>query len=53
MTLGTDAETWLRLRDGALNGVEAFSQRKLTVRGDIDLAVAFEGFFRRPTAGTR
>jgi pimeloyl-ACP methyl ester carboxylesterase len=48
VTIGTDARTWLQLRDGALSGIEAFSQRKLTVRGDIDLAVAFEGFFRRP-----
>jgi len=48
VTIGTDAGTWLRLRQGELSGVEAFSQRTLYARGDLDLAVGFEGFFRRP-----
>src|SRR3954454_14668262 len=39
VTIGTDAETWLRLRAGEINGVEAFSQRLLYARGDLDMAV--------------
>src|SRR6478752_469374 len=48
VTIGTDAETWLALRQGELSGVEAYSQRLLYARGDLDLAVAFEGLFRLP-----
>ena len=36
------------LREGDLSGVEAFSQRRLYARGDLDLAVGFEGLFRLP-----
>jgi pimeloyl-ACP methyl ester carboxylesterase len=46
VVIGTDAETWLRLREGELSGVEAFSQRQLYARGDVDLAIGFEGLFR-------
>ncbi|MEA2125047.1 MAG: hypothetical protein QOI80_1829, partial [Solirubrobacteraceae bacterium] len=46
VTIGTDAQTWLELREGRINGIEAFSQRRLYVRGDLDLAVGFEGMFR-------
>jgi pimeloyl-ACP methyl ester carboxylesterase len=48
VTIGTDAETWLRLRQGELSGIEAFHQRLLYARGDLDLAVGFEGRFARP-----
>jgi pimeloyl-ACP methyl ester carboxylesterase len=48
VVIGTDALTWLRLREGELSGVEAFWRRALYVRGDLDLAVAFEGLFRLP-----
>jgi len=48
VTIGTDAATWLRLREGDLSGIEAFSQRRLSARGNLDLAVAFEGLFRLP-----
>jgi pimeloyl-ACP methyl ester carboxylesterase len=48
VVIGTDAETWLQLRHGELSGVEAFSQRRLYARGDLDLAVGFEGLFRLP-----
>jgi len=48
VVIGTDALTWLRLRRGDLSGIEAFSQRSLYVRGDLDLAVGFEGLFRLP-----
>src|SRR3954451_12570862 len=49
VVIGTDAETWLQLRQGELSGVEAFSQRRLYARGDLDLAVGFEGLFRLPS----
>jgi pimeloyl-ACP methyl ester carboxylesterase len=49
VTIGTDAETWLRLREGELSGIEAFSQRLLYARGDLDLAVGFEGLWRLPS----
>jgi hypothetical protein len=48
VVIGTDATTWLRLRRGDLNGIEAYSQRLLYARGDLDLAVGFEGLFRLP-----
>src|SRR3712207_121209 len=48
VTIGTDAETWLRLRHGELSGLDAFRDRSLYVRGDLDLAVGFEGLFRLP-----
>ncbi len=48
VTLTTDAETWLRLRQGDLSGIEAFQQRLLDVRGNLDFAIAFEGMFRLP-----
>jgi pimeloyl-ACP methyl ester carboxylesterase len=46
--IGTDAATWLELREGDLSGLDAFRSRRLWVRGNVDLAVAFEGFFRLP-----
>src|SRR3954471_22760984 len=49
VVIGTDAETWLQLREGELSGVEAFSQRRLYARGDLDLAIGFEGLFRLPS----
>ncbi len=48
VVIGTDSETWLRLRAGELSGIEAFSQRLLYARGNLDLAVGFEGMFRLP-----
>ncbi len=45
VVLKTDAPTWLALRQGELSGIEAFSQRRLSVRGCLDLAVGFEGLF--------
>ena len=48
VVIHTDAETWLALRSGLLSGIDAFSQRRLSVRGDVDLAVGFEGLFRMP-----
>ncbi|MBV8432476.1 MAG: alpha/beta fold hydrolase, partial [Solirubrobacterales bacterium] len=36
----------MRLRRGEFSGVEAFQRRLLTVRGNLDHAIAFEGMFR-------
>jgi pimeloyl-ACP methyl ester carboxylesterase len=48
VVIGTDSATWLALREGELSGLEAFSQRTLYARGNLDLAVGFEGMFRLP-----
>jgi pimeloyl-ACP methyl ester carboxylesterase len=48
VVIGTDAQTWLRLRTGELSAVEAFRDRRLYVRGELDNAVRFEGLFRLP-----
>jgi pimeloyl-ACP methyl ester carboxylesterase len=46
--IGSDAATWLALREGRLSGLDAFAQRRLYARGDLDLALGFEGLFRLP-----
>ena len=48
VVIGTDASTWLALREGRLSGLDAFSQRRLWARGHLDEAVGFEGRFRLP-----
>ena len=48
VVIGTDAATWLALREGRLSGIDAFAQRRLYVRGNLDLALGFEGLFRLP-----
>jgi pimeloyl-ACP methyl ester carboxylesterase len=48
VVIGTDAATWLELREGMLSGLDAFRSRRLWARGNLDLAVAFEGFFKLP-----
>jgi pimeloyl-ACP methyl ester carboxylesterase len=46
VTLTTDSDTWMRLRCGEFSGVEAFQRRLLSVGGNLDHAIAFEGMFR-------
>src|ERR671930_2045089 len=48
VVIGSDAATWIALREGRLSGLDAFAQRRLYARGDLDLALGFEGFFRLP-----
>jgi pimeloyl-ACP methyl ester carboxylesterase len=48
VVIGTDAATWLRLRAGELAGLDAFRERTLYARGQVDLALSFEGLFRLP-----
>jgi pimeloyl-ACP methyl ester carboxylesterase len=46
--ISTDAETWLALREGEMSGIDAFERRRLSVAGNLDYAVGFEGMFRLP-----
>jgi pimeloyl-ACP methyl ester carboxylesterase len=48
VTISTDADTWIRLREGEYSGLDAFQRRLLGVRGNLDYAVGFEGMFRLP-----
>jgi pimeloyl-ACP methyl ester carboxylesterase len=48
VVIGTDASTWLALREGRMSGLDAFAHRRLYARGDLDLALGFEGLFRLP-----
>ena len=48
VVIGTDAATWLALREGRLSGIDAFADGRLYVRGNLDLALGFEGMFRLP-----
>ena len=48
VTVGTDSATWLALREGRISGLDAFSQRRLYARGDLDVALGFEGLFELP-----
>ncbi len=48
VVISTDAATWLRLRAGELAGLDAFRERTLAARGQVDLALSFEGMFRLP-----
>lgn len=49
VTIWTDGDTWLRLRAGELSGLDAFRERTIYARGNLDLAVGFEGLFRLPS----
>lgn len=48
VTICTDSATWMALRQGELSGIAAFEQRRLSVTGNLDYAVGFEGMFRLP-----
>jgi len=48
VTIATDSATWLALREGRFSGLDAFSRRALVARGNLDLALGFEGLFRLP-----
>jgi len=48
VVIGSDAATWIALREGRLSGLDAFAQRRLYARGDLDLALGFEGLFQLP-----
>jgi pimeloyl-ACP methyl ester carboxylesterase len=46
--IATGWDTWMRLRQGVISGVDAFSQGLLSVRGNLDYAICFEAMFRLP-----
>jgi putative sterol carrier protein len=48
VVIGTDASTWLSLREGRISGLDAYAQRRLYARGDLDAALGFEGMFELP-----
>ena len=48
VSISTDAATWLALRQGDMSGIDAFERRLLSVHGNLDYAVGFEGMFRLP-----
>lgn len=45
-TITMDPSTWLAIDDGALAGSKAFTDRKVSVTGNLDLAVRLQTFFR-------
>src|SRR5258708_21089192 len=45
VVIGTDATTWMALRSGELSGIQAFSERRLYARGNLDLAIGFAALF--------
>jgi pimeloyl-ACP methyl ester carboxylesterase len=47
----TDVATWTEIDQGRLSGIEAFAQRRLSVRGSIEKSLHFEPLFDRPRAG--
>jgi pimeloyl-ACP methyl ester carboxylesterase len=47
----TDPDTWRAMDAGEMSGVEAFVERRLTVRGSIERALHFEPMFDRADAG--
>ena len=48
VTISTDGDTWMRLRQGEFSGVRHSSAGSFAVRGNLDYAVGFEGMFRLP-----
>lgn len=49
--IATDPETWRAVDAGRSSGIEAFAERRLHVRGSIELALEFEPLFERPDGG--
>jgi pimeloyl-ACP methyl ester carboxylesterase len=49
----TDGATWLALDEGSLASIQAFLQSRLSVRGNLDLAVRLQTMFRPPRRARR
>jgi pimeloyl-ACP methyl ester carboxylesterase len=49
LTFLADAGDWVRIMTGQLDGMSAFMQGKLTVKGDRELAMKFQSLFKTPT----
>jgi len=43
--ISADRETWLAIDDGRVNGIDAFLSRRLTLRGNLDLAARLQSLF--------
>lgn len=49
VTFLADAGDWVRIMTGQLDGMTAFRQSKLRVKGDVELAMKFQTLFKAPT----
>jgi pimeloyl-ACP methyl ester carboxylesterase len=47
----TGVATWRAIEAGKLSGIEAFADRKLSIRGSIEKSLQFEPLFERPDNG--
>ncbi len=55
VVISTDGETWLAMDEGSMLGTQAFLDRRLHVRGNLDLAVRLQTMFKpygRPVRST-
>ncbi len=52
-TLTTDAETWVELAEGHTDGIRAFLAGRLSVTGDLNLALRLETLFHPGPGGRR
>ena len=48
LTFLADAGDWVRIMTGQLDGMSAFMQGKLTMKGDRELAMKFQSLFKTP-----
>jgi putative sterol carrier protein len=49
LTLLADANDWVKIMTGKLDGTAAFMQGKLKIKGDMGLAIKMQSLFRRPS----
>ena len=48
LTLLADANDYVKIALGQMDGTAAFMQGKLKIKGDMGLAIKFQTFFKRP-----
>ncbi len=48
LTLTADSDDYIKVVTGQLNGMTAFAQGKLKLKGDISLAMKLQNFFKMP-----
>lgn len=48
LTLTADAQDYVKVVTGDIDGMSAFAQGKLKLKGDISLAMKLQGFFKMP-----
>jgi putative sterol carrier protein len=49
LTLLADANDWVKIMMGQLDGTAAFMQGKLKIKGDMGLAIKMQSLFKRPS----